>query len=174
MVSTAVSSLMFSPLGPLEPLRALTSISPLARPLSPMTTRSGMPNEVCVFELDAGAAFAVVDENINASGFEFISEFVACGGCIIRVFDWRDDDGVWGECGWPNDAVFVVAFVTFDGGGEYAADADAVAAHVDWNAVVLFVKNASVECVGVFCAEFEDVAEFDATGFFECAAVVFR
>ena len=101
---------------------------PSASPLAPIVTRSGMPIEVRVLELHAGALVAVVPQDLDAARLERVVELLAPPSrppppCPSVT-----------RCTWygaiahrPADAVVVV--VLLDRRRHEARDADAVAAH---------------------------------------------
>ena len=60
----------------------------------------------------------------------------------------------------------------FDGSGENAFDADAVAAH-DWrDLLAVGIEHARTHRLGVFVAKLEDVADFDGLANYQLAAAV--
>ena len=70
----------------------------------------------------------------------------------------------------PEDALVVVAL--FNTCGHYAADADAIAAHLDDAVAAVLVQREYVHRLAVLGAQLEDVTYFDATGELQRALAV--
>lgn len=121
----------------------------------------GKANEFGVLELDAGTFVAVVKENFDILRGKFLvngfGEFHGwrAGRCVQR----GDADGVGSDFQRPKNAGLVVFL--FDHGLEGAGDSDAVATHDGRAAFALFIKEEGAEAFAVFCAELEDVADFN-------------
>ena len=79
-----------------------------------------------------------------------------------------DDDFKGGDCHRPDDAVRIV--ILFDCRCRSAADADAVATHVDKLLFAVVVEEARLHRLGVTGAEFEDMTDFDAAPHLEHTA----
>jgi len=126
-------------------------------------------DEVGVFEFWAWSFVAVVNQDIESTFGEFVCEFKGVVEDAFFVgFDGDDVDGVGGD-GWGHDDAIVVVG-GFDAGGEGSGDSDAVAAHDDGLFLLIFVEDGEAHGFRIFGAEFEDVADFDASfGFEECA-----
>jgi len=121
-------------------------------------------NEIRVFELDSSAFIPVVQENVCACGFEFRGDLFSCGekGLVADVGD-RDDD-LEGCYGWVKGigGALVRSRGGFDGGGEDALDADAVATHDRGNFFAVAVEDGSSHGLRVPAAQFKDVADLDS------------
>ena len=130
----------------------------------------GKADEFGVFELDAGPFVAVVEEDFDVLRGEFLvngfGEFYGwrAGRCVQR----GDADGVGSDFQRPKDAVLVVFL--FDHDLEGAGDSDAVATHDGMAAFALFIKEEGAEAFAVFCAELENVADFNGGAHLEGTA----
>ena len=76
------------------------------------------------------------------------------------------------KIGRPDDAVVVM--ILFDTGGNCSADADAVAAHEDDLFLAVGIEESGIKRLGVFGAELEDMADFDAAPHLQNAAAAAR
>ena len=70
----------------------------------------------------------------------------------------------------PDDAVLVVALL--DNRLQRARDADAVAAHDRRLARTVHVEEGRIQLLAVFCAELENVADFNCAADFQCLATL--
>lgn len=121
----------------------------------------GKADEFGVFELDARPFVAVIEENFDILRGEFLvngfGEFQGWrAGCCVQH---GDANGVGSDFQRPKNAEFVVFL--FDHGLEGAGDSDAVATHNGRATFALVVEEEGAEAFAVFCAEFENVANFD-------------
>ena len=71
-----------------------------------------------------------------------------------------------------HDTALVIALL--DGGSDDAGDADAVAAHFHDLALAVFVQVGALQGLGVFPAQLEDVADFNAAAEIQAALAVRR
>ena len=128
-------------------------------------------DEVAVLELDAGALLAVVEQRVDAGRLAFLVDAFAIGELVILLrVDDSDDDFERRDGARPDNAVLVI--VLLDGGGHRAADADTVAAHVEWLFFALLVEERRAHGCAVLRAEREDLAGLDAARHLHrCAAV---
>ena len=130
----------------------------------------GKADEFGVLELDAGPFVAVVKENFDILRGEFLVNGFGkfhgrrAGRCVQR----GDADGVGSDFQRPKNAGLVVFL--FDHGLEGAGDSDAVATHDGRATFALFVEEEGAEFLAVFCAELENVADFNGGAHLEGAA----
>lgn len=123
----------------------------------------GDTDEIGIFELYAGAFIAVVEEDIDAGGFEICSYSFSCGeeSGIVDVGNGDDDlkgcDGRVKRVG----VAIVCCSGGLDGGGEDALDADAVAAHDGGDLFAVAVEDRGSHGLRVFASKLEDVADLD-------------
>ena len=132
----------------------------------------GNADQLEVGEDHARAFAAVMEQDIDAGGLELCVELFrrrlhTLGLVHIdrrdRAFEGRDGER-------PHDALVVM--VLFDGGGDDARYADAVAAHDHGHFGAAGVQHARLHGLAVLGAELEDVADFDAALDIERAAAV--
>ena len=71
---------------------------------------------------------------------------------------------------WPNDTVVIV--VLFDGGGDHAANTDAIAAHDQGFGFAVFIQYGGFRWLRVFGAKLENMADFDTAFDIECAFAI--
>src|SRR5574343_1027833 len=131
-------------------------------------------DQLHVGEHHARALVAVVQYDVDTSLLQVGIQLV--GGGLDRLAlviahrhdaDFKRRDGRR-----QDDAALVVALL--DGGADDARNADAVAAHFHDLALAVFVEEGAVERLGVFGAQLEDVADFDAPADCQCALAVRR
>ena len=124
----------------------------------------GHADQVGIGEHTSGADFAVVIDDLHALVLQFLVQLVGIGLDLGIVGADSTDVHLPGCNGQrPNGAVCIVMRLA-DGGGE-AADADTVAAHNGILGFALAVDIGHMHGFGVFGAQLEDIAHFNAAGY---------
>ena len=142
-------------------VRHFSSIVPSLSPRSPITTRSGNPDQVGVLEFHTRTLIAIVGQDFEPGGRQRFLE----GLRLLqhgRVLDLQrhDHDLVRRQRQRPDDPVGVVP--AFDGAGQDPVDADAVTAHDRVDLGSLLVEVGRPHRLRILGAELEDVADFQA------------
>ena len=97
-------------------------------------------DKIGIFEFDAGALVAVIEQDVDAGGFELGGELLAgLRGGVGNVGDGDDDVKGAMEAGSQKP---LASLRLLDGGGEDALDADAVAAHDRHDFLAVGVEDA--------------------------------
>ena len=126
-------------------------------------------DQVSILELEARSLVAVIHEHIDPSVAELAVELIGnLHDLGIGDVEWDELNGIRRGLKWPDDAVFVVT--GFNDGGDDAGDTDSVATHDDGMGLFLSIDIGGLQGDAVFCAKFEDVANFDAVDHLQCAS----
>jgi hypothetical protein len=134
----------------------------------------GNTDQFHIGEHGAGPQTAIIQCGIDAALGQLCVKRFGGLGDLWRVLgvDHADDNAPRGHRFRPNHAGFVVALL--DGGGNDAADADAVATHGHHLGLAVLVQHGGLERLGIFLAELEHMAHFDAARDMQGAMAVWR
>src|SRR5690349_20508055 len=135
----------------------------------------GDADQLHVGEHVAGTQAAIVQHGFDAALDECLVQrlggLVDRGGGVLRVDHAHRHPPRRHRLG-PDDARVVMALL--DGGGDDAADPDAVATHGHHLGLAAFVDYGGAQGVGIFRPQLEHVAHFDAAGQVQFAVAVGR
>ena len=122
----------------------------------------GDTDQFHVGEHHARTLVAVIKHNIDAGLLQFGIKPVGGGldGIALVVAHRYDADLERRDGGRQHDALVVIALL--NGSADDARHADTVAAHFHDLALAVLIQEGAVERLGVFAAQLEDVADFDA------------
>src|SRR6266571_6229962 len=118
----------------------------------------GNADQISVLELHAGAFVAVIKQNFQAGSRQIpIQLFAGFSERLVFNVRHRYEDIEWGDRLWPDDAVMVM--VLLDGRRDDTFNADAVAAHDNWDFLAVLRQYRLAHRLGILRSQLEEVTD---------------